>query len=130
MKKIVSILSFALVCFVGFSQSTILPDERLSEIYPESKIQWMLDNNIDRIIQLNVILQAYELVALEDYSLQDVSSLPVLVLDNIESINLLKLDLAPKVNQEQWFYLVNQNVLLKVLEEGEAFSQYKSNTSF
>ncbi|MCB9256134.1 MAG: hypothetical protein H6579_03290 [Chitinophagales bacterium] len=130
MKKILFSFSFSLFYIAVFCQNTITPDERLYEVYPAIKIQWMLDNNIDRIMQLNTILQAYEIIKLEDYLGQEIASLPVVQVDNLESINLLKLDIAPKLNMEQWFYLVNQNVLLKVLEEGAAFSQYKSNSRF
>lgn len=130
MKKIISLFCFSFLFLAAFSQSNVVPDPRIYEVYPDSKVVWMLENNIERIVQLNVILNAYEVVQLENYQGQDPTTLEVLNVNEIESINLLKLNLAPKPNQEQWFYLINQNALLKILEEGEAFYLNKSNSTF
>jgi hypothetical protein len=128
--KIMLISIFSFLSLSLFSQATIVPDLKIFDIYHTDKVDWMMEMEPEQIIELNIILNSFEIVSLDDSRVVNFPEMQIIEVDNADNLNIMKLNLYPKQDQEQWFNLINQNMVLRIMSMSEATSDYKAKTTF
>jgi hypothetical protein len=124
MKYCFSFLMFFGLATYSIAQSQNELDARIYDMYPSSKLDWMIANDPNGIQELNLLLNAYELLTLDEVEI-DISTLQSLSLSSSENINIISLGVGPLKGKEQWIYLTVQNTLLHIYSQEVALSSFK-----
>jgi hypothetical protein len=108
------------------AQKSVEPDVRLLEIYPQVKLDYMLQNNPMDIALLNFKLDnAYFIEDISNISLNEITVSNVTI-DDINNFNFFSLKLIPLNNARSYYSILGTDKLLIVKSDNEIITEFKS----
>jgi len=108
------------------AQKSVEPDVRLLEIYPQVKLDYMLQNNPMDIALLNFKLDnAYLIQDISNISLNEITVSNVTI-DDINNFNFFSLKLIPLNNARSYYSILGTDKLLIVKSDNEIITEFKS----
>lgn len=128
MQKIL-LLFFLSIGFLSMAQtSSIEPDQKLLEVYPAEKIDFLLKNNPIEIALLNYRLNKGFLI-IESGNPEITKISGEVVISDINNFNFLALKLIPLNSESSFYSIAGTNKVLMIKSDAEVSREFKTNFS-
>lgn len=109
------------------NKSDAQPDNRLLEVYPAEKLDYLQNNYPVEIVFLNFKLD-------NSYLIEDLSSVELdlnttkkVVIEDLNNFNFFKLNIIPQNNERTFFLIEGTSKVLVVKSDGEVSAEFKSS---
>jgi hypothetical protein len=121
---ILSVVHFSL----SAQYKVIQADIRLSEIYPQEKLDYLVNNYPNEVAFLNFKLDnSYELVKVDDISEKNIEFKEIKI-DNINHFNFLSSGIIPLTSQQSYYRIVDTELVMVVRSIEQVKILFKQNS--
>jgi len=125
MNKILIVFLSIAYFSVSAQYKSVEPDNRLKEIYPQEKLDYLVASSPNEVAFLNFKLDhSYELVKDADFIYKD-EVLKEIEISDVNDFNFLSLGIIPLTNKQLYYKVINSEYIMMVRSLEQVKSLFK-----